>query len=478
MNKFIGRVEELKKLNSLYTVSGFSMAVIYGRRRIGKSTLIAEFIKNKKAIYYMATKVGTARNVELLEKEVLKVLAPELNNITFKTLEDLLTFVGNNASEEKLVFIIDELPYWADKDEGILSTFQKFADIEWSDKNIMFILCGSALSFMEDKVLSEKSPLFGRRTAQIKLEAFNYIEAADFVPNYSNEDKAICYGITGGVAKYLSLIDNQKSIDENIIELFFEKTGYLYDETRNLLIQEFNDISLVNNIIEQIASGENTINLIANKVHEKETTVLYSLNKLMSVGLIEKRVCITEEKNKKKTQYVLKDQMFKFWYSYVPAAISTIEIGKGEIYYNKLVKPHIHTFMGNVFEEMCKYFTLVEGLNGNLNCFVTETGTWWGTELIENNTQKRQIQSADVDVVGISASDKAIIVGECKFKNEKIDKSIYEVLVRRSKVISSKYPIVQYLLFSLSGFTEWFDENIDKRIVKLYTLDDLYKTNE
>ena len=128
--------------------------------------------------------------------------------------------------------------------------------------------------------------------------------------------------------------------------------------------------------------------------------------------------------------------------------------------------------------EMCKYFTLVEGLNGNLNCFVTETGTWWGTELIENNTQKRQIQSADIDVVGISASDKAIIVGECKFKNEKIDKSIYEVLVRRSKVIPSKYPIVQYLLFSLSGFTEWFDENIDKRIVKLYTLYDLYKTNE
>ena len=148
MNKFIGRVEELKKLNSLYTVSGFSMAVIYGRRRIGKSTLIAEFIKNKKAIYYMATKVGTARNVELLEKEVLKVLAPELNNITFKTLEDLLTFIGNNALEEKLVFIIDELPYWADKDEGILSIFQKFADIEWADKNIMFILCGSALSFM------------------------------------------------------------------------------------------------------------------------------------------------------------------------------------------------------------------------------------------------------------------------------------------------------------------------------------------
>ena len=155
------------------------------------------------------------------------------------------------------------------------------------------ILCGSALSFMEKKVLSEKSPLFGRRDSQIKLEAFNYLDAAKFVPNYSNEDKAICYGITGGVAKYLSMIDPKKSMDENIVRLFFRTDGYLYDETRNLLTQEFSDISLVNNIVEQIAFGE----------------------------------------NKKKTQYVLRDYMFKFWYEFIPKATSVIEMGQGEIYY-------------------------------------------------------------------------------------------------------------------------------------------------
>ena len=167
---------------------------------------------------------------------------------------------------------------------------------------------------MEQKVLSEKSPLFGRRDSQIKLESFNYLDAAKFVPNYSNEDKAICYGITGGVAKYLSMIDPKKSLDDNIIRLFFKTEGYLYDETRNLLTQEFSDISLVNNIVEQIASGENSLNIIASKIGEKNQTVLYSLEKLMNVGLIEKKKCITEENNKKKTQYVLKDFMFKFWY--------------------------------------------------------------------------------------------------------------------------------------------------------------------
>lgn len=475
MEKFIGRKQELKKLNELYYAAGFHMAVIYGRRRIGKSTLIAEFIKDKKAIYYMATKVGTPRNTELLAQEVIRVLTPTLKNISFKTIEDLLSFIGENVSDEKMILVIDELPYWAEKDESILSVFQKFVDNNWANKNMLFILCGSALSFMEDKVLSEKSPLFGRRTVQIKLEAFNYLEAAEFVPNYSNEDKAICYGITGGVAKYLSLIDNAKSIDENIIEQFFEKTGYLYDETRNLLIQEFNDISLVNNIIEKVAAGENTLNVIADKVHEKETTVLYSLNKLISVGLISKRVCITEEKNKKKTQYILKDQMFRFWYSYVPAASSVIELGKGKVYYEKLVKPNIHTFMGKVFEEMCQYFTLNKGLEGLMNCFVTEIGTWWGTEIIEDAYGNRHVQTADVDVVGLSPSEKGMIVGECKFKNDKIDKSVYETLVRRSKVIPCNYPIVQYLLFSLGGFTEWYDRNIDKKMVTLYTLDDLYE---
>ena len=474
MKKFIGRKEELQKLNSMYETNGFQMAVVYGRRRIGKSTLLAEFIKDKKAIYYMATKVGEERNVELLSEEVLRVLAPNLQNVSFKDLEALLSFISENISEEKLIFIIDELPYWAEKDESILSVFQKYADTEWAKKNILFILCGSSLSFMEDKVLSEKSPLFGRRTAQIKLEAFSYVEAAEFVPNYSNEDKAICYGVTGGVAKYLSLIDTEKTIHENIVEQFFEKTGYLYDETRNLLVQEFSDISLVNNIIEQVANGETALNIIASKVHEKDSTVLYSLNKLISVGLVEKRNCITEEKNKKKTQYVLKDQMFRFWYSYVSAASSSIELGKGAVYYDKVVRPNIHMFMGKVFEEMCLYYTLSAGLDGRLNCFVTEAGTWWGTESLQDADGKWYAQSADVDVVGISAVDRGVVVGECKFKNEKIDKEIYDTLVRRSKVIPSKYPVVQYLLFSLSGFSDWIEQNVDRDRVALFTLDDLY----
>jgi AAA+ ATPase superfamily predicted ATPase len=327
---------------------------------------------------------------------------------------------------------------------------------------------------MEKKVLSEKSPLFGRRDSQIRLETFNYRESALFVPDYSTEDKAICYGVTGGVAKYLALFDAKKSLDYNIKKLFFNTDGYLFDETKNLLTQEFSDITLVNTIIEVIASGENQLSIIAAKVNEKEPTVLYSLNKLIEVGLVERRKCITDEKNKKKTQYILRDSMFKFWYSFIPKAYSVIEMGQGEFYYDKVVKPAIHSYMGSIFEDMCRYYTLEQGVQNRFGCFVTKVGTYWGTELIEDKDGKKSQIAADIDVVALSEVDKTVLIGECKFTKAKIDKEIYETLVRRAALITGKYRLKNYLLFSLNGYSQWVSE-IDNDKLILITLEDMYR---
>lgn len=248
----------------------------------------------------------------------------------------------------------------------------------------------------------------------------------------------------------------------------------MYDETRNLLTQEFSDITMVNNIIEQIASGENTVNGIAAKVKEKEPTILYSLERLINVGLAEKKKCITEEKNKKKTQYVLKDHMFQFWYRFIPQACSVIEMDGGDIYYEKVVKGQLHSFMGNVFEEMCRYFTLEQGIAGKFDCFLTDTGTWWGVETLITEDGRKMQQSVDIDIVGISNIDKSLIVGECKFKNEKIGKTVYETLLRRSSLLSGKYNLKKCLLFSLSGYTDWFDTLEDQNVVR-FCLKDLYE---
>lgn len=470
---FVGRNKELEALENVYAKSGFGMTVLYGRRRVGKSTLLTEFIRDKKAIFYTATKVGPERNLALFARQVMESVDPAYIEVSFPTLESILDILTNKLSDEKIILIIDELPYWAEKDEALLSVFQKYIDTKWLNKSLMLILCGSALSFMENKVLSEKSPIFGRRDSQIRLEAFNYKEAALFVPNYTPEEKAICYGVTGGVAKYLSLFDASKSLDQNIKRLFFRTDGYLFDETKNLLTQEFADVTLVNNVVEQIASGETTLNLISAKVKEKETKVLYVLEKLMAAGLVEKKRCLTEENNKKKTQYVLKDHMFAFWYRFIPKAVSVIELGQGERYFDLAVRPWLHLFMGSVFEEMCRYYTLEKGILGEFGSFLTDVGNWWGIEQIQDEHGKRYNQSANIDVVGISSIDKSAVVGECKFKNEKLDKSVFETLLRRSKLLTGKYLIVKYLLFSLSGFSEWFS-SMDSPNIVLITLPEMY----
>lgn len=461
---FIGRKEELEVLESLYQKAGFSMAVIYGRRRVGKSTLISKFISDRKAVYYVATKTNQRHNLNGFAREVINTLQPELGNIEFSALEDVLSFISSKAEDEKLILVIDELPYWAEQDHGMLSIFQKFIDTSWAEKNLLLILCGSALSFMENEVLSEKSPVFGRRDIQIKLDVFNYREAAEFVPNYSPEEKMIVYGVTGGVAKYLAMFDPLQSLDENICSLFFRSSGFLYEEPHNLLAQEFTEVSVVNSVIEQIASGENTLNLIADKIHESDQTVLYALKRLISIGIVEKQHCITEEKNKKKTRYILKDQMFRFWYSFVPAGVSAIECHRGETYFLKMVKPQIHNYMGKVFEDICRAYVLTAGLDGKLNCFITSVGTWWGQELISDEAGKTKYLQADVDVVGVAPMTKEMVIGECKFRNEKMDISALNTLIRRGEAIPAGYRKAQYLLFSLSGFSDGLKERAGKDV--------------
>ena len=447
------------------------MVVIYGRRRIGKSTLIKEFIKDKRTVYYTATKTGISKNIELWGKQALETLAPEMNQLTFKNADDLLTFLGKNSEAERCIVVIDELPYLAEADKSILSVLQKMIDNQWINGQMFLILCGSSISFMENEVLSEKSPVFGRRTAQIRLEPFRYLEAAEFVPSYSYEEKAICFGITGGTAKYLSMLDDSKSLDENIIHLFFTKAGYLYEETSNLLTQEFRNVSTYNDIITEIASGSNKVNEISDKTHLEQTVVSHALQNLIATGIVVREKAITDESNKKKVRYNLKDNMFRFWYKFVPDGMGAIELDRGELYYYNVVKPRLPEFMGSVFEDMCKYFTLFAGLSGGLNCFVTAVGKWWGTDPVKRET-------TDIDVVGLDKMSRKAVLGECKFRNEPIDKKIYEELLKKNGLIAKEYTVVQYLLFAKSGFTDWVAEHAEDDLVKLVGLEELYGDGE
>lgn len=329
--RFIGREMELKALEDAYEKDDFQMAVIYGRRRIGKTTLLRQFCQGKKSVFFTAIKSTPKRNIDLFGKCVLNALAPEMRLTSFQSFDALCSFLGEQSKNERVIVVIDELPYMVKKDDSITSMLQKYIDEEWQFGKMFFIVCGSSVSFMEDEVLSEKSPLFGRRTMQIKLSAFHYDQTAQFLPSWPAIDQAVAYGITGGIAKYLSLLDERKTLDENIISLFFSKTGYLYEEADNLLTQEFRDVDGYSRVIETIAAGSNQVQGIADKSGISAQNVLHLLKNLVETGIVERQQAITEEYNKKKVQYVLSDEMLRFWYRFIPDAIEAIEIGK-EIY--------------------------------------------------------------------------------------------------------------------------------------------------
>ena len=463
---FIGREHEMSVLEETYNQPGFQMTVIYGRRRIGKSTLITEFIKGKRASYYIAAKSSLEDNVKKWSAQFISDIVPEMEGVEFSDLEGFFKFVGNSCKDEKTVIALDEIPYIAEVDESFLSRFQGAIDSILSKKNIYLIISGSAISFMEKKILSEKSPLFGRRDNQIFLKPFDYLDSAKFVPNYNNEEKAVVFGVTGGVAKYLTLFDDSISLDDNLINNFFKPSGYLYEEPYNLLMQEFRTVNTYNTVIEVCAGGANKVTEIADKAHVTTAALSYVLKSLDIVGIISKITPMTEKENNRRSVYEVTDSMYRFWYSFIPGARAAIEMNRGEVFYKNYVKDKIHSFMGKVFEDMCRYYTLSQGLDGNLNCLVANVGSWWGPGHDHIPT--------DIDVVGIDDANKKAVLGECKFKNEVIDKEVYEALMDRRGLIDKRYEEVEFLLFSLSGFSKWVKENAHPDRVRLVTLEELY----
>ena len=467
---FFGRQNEIDKLNQLYEKPGFDMVVIYGRRRVGKTTILNEFCKDKEVIFFTAEETTLEKNLDDFSKCVFQFLigGGQTGTPTFSSLEDLFRYIGQ-IKRDKLVVVLDEFPYLAMSEKGVSSMLQKVIDHDWIHKNIFLILCGSSVSFMEENVLGEKSPIFGRRTAQMNVKPFDYLTAAEFVPDYTPEEKAIVYGVTGGVAKYLSLFQKEVSLWENIESLFFSDMGYLYEEPQNLLRQEFRSLALYNTIIDAIAAGATHMNEISGKTGYDSATVSQAVKRLISVRIIKKDVPILNEKSKRNTHYMLMDGMFRFWYRFVYPGKNAIERGAGKIYFRENVKPVINDYMGLVFEEICREYTFREGIRGAFGESLTNIGKWRG-----NDNEKKE--PADIDVVGVNDRKRVAVLGECKFRNEEMSSEDIEKCIYRGHLIP--YEIMMYLMFSKGGYSkETIQSYQSEKKIRLLTIGDLYAKN-
>lgn len=465
---FIGREKELVDLENLYNTDQFQMPVIYGRRRVGKSTLIQKFIEGKKAVMFTAIESTMERNLELFSKSIYKALIPTMVKMPpFQSFEAAFDFLAEYVKEERCIVVIDEYPYLAASDKSISSRLQSYIDGEWKNSKMYLILCGSSMSFMENQVLGYQSPLYGRRTAQIKLLPFDYLTSAKFVPCYSDEEKALVYGVTGGIPKYLELFRSELSVYDNIVQLFFNNSGYIYEEPGNLLKQELRDVSTYNAIIEALASGATKVNEIVTKIHSDTATVSYCLKSLIAIGIVEKCSAITDEDNKKKTSYIICDNMFRFWYRFVPNGIDLIQLQHGDAYFQEAVFPQISDYMGRIFEEMCRYYLMQISAEGKTNFTIMKIGRWWGTN-------PKHKQEEEIDIVGVNPIIKCVLLGECKYQNQGIHIEVIKKLME-SGVLINAYQKKEYVLCSKTSFTNEVKEYAEKEHIMLVTLEDLYE---
>lgn len=439
---FIGRDKELKGLDQLYKSDKFEFAVIYGRRRVGKTALINHFINEKKAIYFMGVESNEKQNLENFSKSIIEFSSGIQTETTFASYQVALEYIFKLADKERVILAIDEYPYVARASRSLASTLQMLIDKYKDNSKLMIILCGSSMSYMEDQVLSYKSPLYGRRTAQMKIEPFDFYESCKYLKGMPDEDKAYVYGIVGGTPQYLIQINDKLSIEDNVKNTYLNPMSFLYEEPLNLLKQEVREPAIYNAIITAIATGHSRMSEISTKVGESTTVCSGYLKNLISLGIIKKETPYGE-KDSKKSIYSIEDNMFYFWYRFVLDNTSVIARGAVDLVY-KRIETQLNDYMGRVFEDICRQYLWKLLLKGKMPIEFVSLGRWWG------NDARKKTQT-EIDIMGEQDRSSAFFA-ECKWRNEKVDLDVLETLVDRSGLFH--YTNVYYFLFSKTGFTK------------------------
>lgn len=464
---FIGRERELASLTNLYDSDKFEFVVIYGRRRVGKTALINHFIDGKNAIYFIGVESNAKQNLENFSKSIIEYASGIEADTSFASFQAALETVFRLSEKERIILAIDEYPYVARASKSFASTLQLLIDKYKDRSKLMLILCGSSMSYMEDHVLAYKAPLYGRRTAQIKVQPFDFEETCRYFSDFSAEEKALAYGIMGGTPQYLLHMNDRLSIEENIKNTYLNPISSLYEEPTNLLKQEVREPAIYTAIITAIATGASRMSEISNKVGEDTNVCSTYLKNLITLGIVQKETPYGE-KASKKSIYSIDDNMFRFWYRFVPENASMIARGATELVY-KRIEPYLSDYMGKVFEEICKQYLWKLLLDGKSPVEFTSLGRWWGNDPVH----KRQVE---IDIMGEQDKNTALFA-ECKWTNEKIDLSVLETLVERSMIFS--YEKKHYFLFSKSGFTKGCKEKAQKMgNVSLVSYDGLVKDFE
>ena len=457
---FIGREAELNFLKDKYHEQRGQLIVLYGRRRVGKTETLREFCKGKPHVFYSCTQSTDKVQLAKFSKHLLKENIPAKQYISeFTDWESAFrSIIDLPYGDEKKLVVIDEFPYMCKGNKSIPSILQYLWDAEFKDRNVMIVLCGSAMSFIEKDLLAEKNPLYGRATGIYKMREMGFYDAVRFFPDYSDRDKVFAYSILGGIPHYLRQFRPELSLEENIKKNILAKGCVLYSEVDFLLHQELRETPIYNSIIEAVALGNTKLNDISQKslVDDTSKTSVY-LKNLIELGIVEREFSIdakTKEKaNSNRGTYRLTDNFFKFWYAFGFTNFSQLEDGDVDGVYDFVIEPALHEFASFAFEDVCKEFVKELQKKNELPFRYSKMGRWTGKTTVRDKNAPNGLRNAEteIDLLGIGRSEKEYLVGECKFKSTPFDYSEY--LDTTAKLTPLKDTAkFYYALFSESGF--------------------------
>lgn len=459
---FIGRETELAFLKDKYDEPQGQLIVLYGRRRVGKTETLREFCKGKPHIFYSCTQSTDKVQLAKFSKQLLKENIPAKQYISeFSDWESAFRSVLDLPyGDSKKLIVIDEFPYMCKGNNSIPSILQYLWDSEFKDRNVMIILCGSSMSFIEKDLLAEKNPLYGRATGIYKMTEMGFYDAVKFFPDYSDRDKVLAYSILGGIPHYLRQFNPNISLAENIKKNILGKGCVLYSEVDFLLHQELRETPIYNSIIETVALGSTKLNDISQKslVDDTSKTSVY-LKNLIELGIVRREISvdpkIKEKANANRGTYHLTDNFFRFWYSFGFTNISQLEDGDTEGVYNYIVEPLLHKFASFAFEDVCKEFVRELQKADKLPFRYYKMGRWTGKTTVRDKNTSGGLRTAEteIDLLGIGRNEEKYLVGECKFKNTPFDYSDYLDTKAKLTPLQDKAEFY-YALFSESGFDE------------------------
>jgi uncharacterized protein len=447
--RFVGRSLELQVLAREFDRARPSLVIVFGRRRVGKSTMLLHACAGRKAIYYQASRIASSENVALFRREVAGVLGESPIIDSLHDWLGLLSYLAESARGEHpgLTVVIDEFPYLCETDGALPSIVQKVWDgVRSSRTPLNLVLCGSRISFMEE-LLAERNPLHGRQTLELDLGPLTFREAAAFFPGWTPDDRLYAYGTFGGIPYYLDLCDPEVGLEQNIRENILDKGAPLSDEPNHILQAELQTVARYATIMRAIADGSTTTREIIGRVHEIRDSAQLApyIQKLEALRLIRIVRSLDAAERERDRRFYLDDPFLAFWYRFCLPNLSALSAGHGAEVYRTNILPALDAYMGEVFEWICRDFVRLHARE-IVPASAREVGKIWAADY-------------DVDVAA-TLLDGRVLAGECKWWKDPVGENVLarlkENAARSAYFRDGEEP--HYLLFSRNGFTPRLEE--------------------